>query len=275
MVARRGVSAAALAICVLAGPAASQNHPSFQTLWNAVAHAPGCTQKDDVDLIIVACDRTQSLWYFTKPGHPAHPGVVERRIARNKTGVDVSENGWSFAADAAQPAFKTFLAQIRALDEQMKEGFFQARATDMSKLAGVHLHGNTKASARDNEAAISLTSHFFALEDAGRYEDAYALFDPGLTAQLSLAQYETSAAETRSQIGRVKSRVITDIDWEKDVPHAPPGLYVALNYVASAERGQLCGYLAWRKQPDNFFILIREQTYVVPNSSGPAQSCTQ
>ena len=260
----------ALAILfLLVRPAASETHPTFQSLWDAIAHAPDCSKRDDVDLIIVACDKSQSVWYFTKPGHPAHPGVVERQVTRDaKGGVSVSENGWSFAPDAAQPAFKTFIAQIRALDQQMMMSLHQRHAAQVP--ANMHISGNTHPSARDNEAVFALTSYFFTLEDGGHYEDAYALFDPGLTALLSLSQYQAAANEAKNQVGLVKSRAITHIDWEKDVPHAPVGTYAALDYAAIAERGQLCGYVAWRKQPDGFFILVRKDTYVVP----AAQPCT-
>ena len=259
----------ALAISfLLVRPAASDTHPTFQSLWAAIAHAPDCTKRDDVDLVIVACDKSQSVWYFTKPGHPAHPGVVERQVTRDAKGaVSVSENGWSFAPDAAQPAFKTFIGQIRALDRQMMTSLYQRHAAGAS--ANIPTSGNTKPGARDNEAVIALTAYFFTLEDGGHYEDAYALFDPGLTALLPLSQYAATTNEARSQVGAVKRRAILHIDWEKNVPNAPPGTYAALDYAAIAERGQLCGYVAWRKQPDGFFILVRKETTVVPN----AQSC--
>jgi uncharacterized protein DUF4019 len=259
----------ALAISLLlVHPAASDTHPTFQSLWEAVAHAPDCAKRDDVDLVIVACDKSQAVWYFTKPGHPAHPGVVERQATRDAKGaVGVSENGWSFAPDAAQPAFKTFIAQIRALDRQMMTSLYQRNAAGAS--ANIPISGNAKPSARDKEAVLALTAYLFTLEDGGHYEDAYALFDPGLTALLPLSQYEATANEARIRVGPVKSRAILRIDWEKDAPDAPPGTYAALDYAAIAERGQLCGYVAWRKQPDGFFILVHEETAAVPN----AQTC--
>jgi hypothetical protein len=62
-----------------------------------------------------------TLWYFTKPNHPAHPGVI-RRTGIQKNGAWVMrEHGYSFASDEAQPAFKRWLAEIADLDRQMKE----------------------------------------------------------------------------------------------------------------------------------------------------------
>jgi len=238
------------------------DHPTFESLYAEISGRSDCKASDNLDLIIVSCDKDYSLWYFTKPGHPAHPGVVERVVVEGAAGVSVQEHGWSFAPDNAQGAFKTFLAQLRALDDQMKEQFMPP--SERPNDAGVVVGGNWQSNERDNAAVLSLTRHYFRLEDSGQLDDAYALFDSGLTAQLSLEQYKAENASRTT--GAVKSRTIKDIDWEKDSPSGPPGLFAAVDYTAVTEHGQLCCYVAWRKQPDDFFILVREETNVLPAS---------
>jgi len=70
---------------------------------------------------VLSCKRAQTFWYFTKPSHPAHPGIIKRYLVEKDGAWYVKEEGHSFASDAAQPAFKAWLAQIVALDRQAQE----------------------------------------------------------------------------------------------------------------------------------------------------------
>jgi Protein of unknown function (DUF4019) len=238
-------------------------------LWDSVSASADCKAQDDGDLIIVTCDKTMALWYFTKAGHPAHPGVIKRSIVEDAKGISVDEHGWSFAPDSGQPAFKTLLAQIRALDEQMKENL--AAGSAAASEPSVRVYGNWQPQGSENQAVIGLTSRFFAFEDGDKYEDAYELMDPKLTAQMSFMQYQQVADRTRQSVGHVKSRTIKTVDWENKSPSGPDGLYAALDYTADTEKGQLCGFVAWRRYPDGFFTLVREETNILPNSLSAAE----
>jgi len=66
-----------------------------------------------------------TLWYFTKPNHPAHPGVIKRIIVQENGVWNGYEYGYSFAPNEAQPAFKNWLAQIADLDRQMREAIIK------------------------------------------------------------------------------------------------------------------------------------------------------
>jgi len=97
--------ALAIGMMVVAMPASASVYPSYQTVWRSVIKTPGCESSD-----------------FTKPNHPAHPGIIKRTITRRADGVwYANEEGHSFAPDAAQPAFKTWFAEIRALDRNLRE----------------------------------------------------------------------------------------------------------------------------------------------------------
>ena len=71
--------------------------------------------------ILVTCKDKLTLWYFTKPNHPAHPGVIKRIIEEKDGGFVAHEEGSSFGPDSAQRAFKAWLAQSADLDRKMKE----------------------------------------------------------------------------------------------------------------------------------------------------------
>jgi hypothetical protein len=256
---------AGVLLCV-AGGATAEDHPTYQGLLDAVTQSADCTPQDRVTLVLYTCGKTQDLWYFTRPGHPAHPGVIHRFLTADSNGTKVSERGWSFAPDAAQPAFKTLLAQIKALDAQMKEYIAaqQGAAAPSAPPTSVHVYGNWQAQEGDDRAVLFLTTYYFSLEDSSRYEDAYALLDAPFAAMLPLSKYKELAGQMVSDAGQVKTRTIKTIDWEKDVPSGPPGIYAALDYTAEAERGQICGYVVWRREPDGFYLLVREETNIIP-----------
>lgn len=113
---------------IWAEPMAAQEHPTYQTLWDEAFHGPGCTSSEFADFFLVTCDRGLTLWYFTKASHAAHPGVIKRMITQRADGSWVSQlQGSSFAPEAAQPAFKAWLAQIEDLDRQMMESINKQR----------------------------------------------------------------------------------------------------------------------------------------------------
>jgi hypothetical protein len=110
----------ALGSSVLAFPAIAG--PTFQSLWSQVAANPACKSANYPDFTLVTCDSEMTMWYFTKPNHPAYPGVIKRMIKQRSDGAWVAqEDGHSFAPDSAQPAFKKWLAQIEDLDRQARE----------------------------------------------------------------------------------------------------------------------------------------------------------
>ncbi|HEX3810302.1 MAG TPA: hypothetical protein VHW02_11460 [Rhizomicrobium sp.] len=101
---------------------------AFQTLWDALARDPDCKPSQFPDFILVTCERERTFWYFTKPNHPAYPGIVKRYLVEKDGAWYAQEEGHSFAADAAQPAFKLWLAQIADLDRQAQESIQKRRS---------------------------------------------------------------------------------------------------------------------------------------------------
>jgi hypothetical protein len=123
--------AAAFLILVLLGPgfAAAADQPSYQSLWNeASANSDSVvTQYSDVTLVRTGGGFT--FYYFTKPGHFAHPGVIKRTVSQRSDGTWIAEeNGWSFASDAGQPAFQAWMAEIKQLDQQMADALARSHA---------------------------------------------------------------------------------------------------------------------------------------------------
>ena len=110
-----------LCALLLATPLHAQEHPTFESLWKEAVQNPRCKPADYSDFVLVTCESQFTFWYFTKPNHVAHPGVIKRVLYEENGTWLAREEGHSFASDAAQPAFKAWLAQIADLDRQMRE----------------------------------------------------------------------------------------------------------------------------------------------------------
>ena len=106
------------------GAALAAADPTFQELWSTATQKPECQPTDHADYILVTCNgETLIQWYFTKPNHPAHPGVVKRYLVEKDGDIHVQEDATSFASDSEQPAFKAWLEQFKDLDRRMIEAW--------------------------------------------------------------------------------------------------------------------------------------------------------
>lgn len=101
----------------MAAPVSAGELTSFQELWDAVAHDPDCKPSQFPDF----GERQYTFWYLTKPNHRAHPGIIKRHLYQQDGAWYAKEEGRSFASDAAQPAFKAWLAQIADMARQARE----------------------------------------------------------------------------------------------------------------------------------------------------------
>ena len=101
-------------------PALAQERGSFDSYRQEIEAKP-CEKTEEPAVTIFQCDAEMTFYYFTKPLHPAHPSVIERALKESDGGVYFSEDGRSFASDKAQPAFQAWLAEFKALDEQVRK----------------------------------------------------------------------------------------------------------------------------------------------------------
>jgi len=104
-----------------------EDEASYDGLWKDATEKAGCVANGFADFILVSCQNELTLWYFTKPNHPAYPGVIKRMIAQENGVFNAHEDGWSFGSEAEQPAFKAWFAQVQDLDRQMKESIEKKR----------------------------------------------------------------------------------------------------------------------------------------------------
>jgi hypothetical protein len=104
----------------LAGSAWSAPKLTYEDLWREATRTHHTVQGYP-DFTLVHTGGGFIYYYFTKPVHFAHPGVIKRTLIERRGTWSVTETGWSFGPDAAQPAFKRWMAQFVELDRQMRE----------------------------------------------------------------------------------------------------------------------------------------------------------
>ena len=95
---------AALAIGLSAGAAAADPPETYHSLRAAVAARSDCKAVDLHNTTLFRCEKDETLWYFTTPRNPAHPGVMERYFEQTPQGGVIKEKVW--APDTTTQAFK-------------------------------------------------------------------------------------------------------------------------------------------------------------------------
>ncbi len=76
-----------LLITIPAAIAAADEHSTYDTLWHEATTGAECKPTNYSDFTLVTCPRILTLWYFTKPNHPAHPGVIKRVVKQQPNGT--------------------------------------------------------------------------------------------------------------------------------------------------------------------------------------------
>lgn len=73
---------------------------------------PGGTAEDHPGYTVYLCDDGLAYYIITKPGNPAYPGVIVRKVVVREGGTYIDTDGVSFGSDADQPAFKAWMNNI-------------------------------------------------------------------------------------------------------------------------------------------------------------------
>jgi hypothetical protein len=118
-----------LLTCLVISPLRAEQRPSYESLWAEATGQANAEIIDYPDFTMVKSGDGLTYYYFTKPSHFAHPGVVKRFVSQQNGTWVVTEKGWSFGADDAQPAFQKWLEQFKELDRLMKEDLQHERGS--------------------------------------------------------------------------------------------------------------------------------------------------
>ena len=109
-----------------------------------------------------------------------------------------------------------------------------------------------------------LTERYFSAVEEARHADSLAMTSEEMTGGASLAEWTRTREQHRAEAGAPVSRQLARLTWYANPDGVPPGYYAAVDYVASWERRDECGYLIWFS-PDGvipFTLTRQEQTWL-------------
>lgn len=93
------------------------------------------------------------------------------------------------------------------------------------------------AKAADAErAAESSAQSWLGLVDAGRYGDSWDAAAAAFKAAVSRSQWEAAVEKVRNPLGKVISRKLRGAQYMTELPNAPAGEYVVIQYDTSFEK---------------------------------------
>lgn len=94
----------------------------WNRLWDEVTAKPGAEVEilrgSPILQVVLTDERT--IYYFTKPSHPAHPGVVKRAVVERGGADIVATEGW---AAGSQEAFQRWLEAFATQDQALRQRF--------------------------------------------------------------------------------------------------------------------------------------------------------
>jgi hypothetical protein len=97
-------------VSLLLGSAAVAARLTYDDYWNEASHKPGATTKEYPHAIVITDEKNFTVYIFTKPNSPAHPGVIVRKLLNGRNRAYFHTEGHSDGPDSAQPAFKAWMA---------------------------------------------------------------------------------------------------------------------------------------------------------------------
>lgn len=132
------------------------------------------------------------------------------------------------------------------------------------------------------EAAIARDAYWAAL-DRSEYNEAYALFSPGMQSLSSVDAFAREGAAQTTQNGRaIERRVMRTTRYDNPANAPAPGIYIAFDFVGRFEQADRnCGYIILHQSQAGapFLVTRTDQTFLhnrtVEDASRSGQSVDQ
>lgn len=138
-------------------------------------------------------------------------------------------------------------------------GYYQEfRCIVSETLTHVELPNDWKPTAADESDVRRILETYYAARDAGQFDAAAAMFEPGVQEGRSIEHQH----EFNRKLGPGKRRIAA-VTWYVNRPDAPrPGAYAALDFVGDYPNLHVyCGYLMlYRRGPGKYEIIREEQS---------------
>ncbi|HEY2629696.1 MAG TPA: DUF4019 domain-containing protein [Usitatibacter sp.] len=102
----------------------------------------------------------------------------------------------------------------------------------------------------DTVPATNAARTWLAVVDAGHYADSWEMASEVFRAGVTRPQWEMMAAPVRSKVGNLVQRKVSSVKYMHDLPGAPAGEYVVIQYNTRFENGAFTETVTPMKQAD-------------------------
>jgi hypothetical protein len=86
------------------------------------------------------------------------------------------------------------------------------------------------AETRPEDAAQPVATEWLALVDGGKYVESWKKMSPGFKKAVSKRKWSSTVSEIRKPLGDLTARKLKSAEYSKELPGAPEGEYVVLQY---------------------------------------------
>ena len=102
----------------------------------------------------------------------------------------------------------------------------------------------------DTVPATNTALGWLAMVDSGRYGQSWETAAQYFRDSVTQPQWEVMLAQTRGKVGNMMARKVTSVQYARDLPNAPPGEYVVIQYATRFEHGLFTETVTPMKEKD-------------------------
>jgi hypothetical protein len=245
-------------------PRANISEAQWQQYFEEVSQKYGPTAQDlgEQKMVLYKDEVSNTFYAFTKPGHPAHPAWIARKLEPRGNSLGIAQIGY-FAG--AEPPFAKLFREFSALNEKLKEDANRKQSAPELKgklehfIASSNVDKAWSPSGEQKEALESSVSNYFALVDKGQVDALYELFTQNVKQMMSRGQFEQIHASGLTGSGALNSRQLLKVTWYKDA-QGYSGVFAAVDYNTNFENFALhCGYVVFAEQAKGQYLVMRSE----------------
>ena len=102
----------------------------------------------------------------------------------------------------------------------------------------------------DTVPATNAALTWLAIVDSGHYGQSWTAAAEVFRNALEQSKWESMVASVRGKVGNMQARKVTSVQYARDLPNAPPGEYVVIQYLTRFENGQFTETVTPMKEKD-------------------------
>jgi len=248
-----------------AGEPAEQEKIGYKTVAEALkdlSQKPGISISNTDDGWTVANDAAnKTLWTFSPATHPAYPAVVKRRVVDADGQVELR---MAVLCQAEKAPCDQLVADYNALNQMALN---QPAPAQQSVRVLADFDKTAQA-----QVVLERSRQYWQQLNSQQYQQVYSQFSDGLKKDISFNQWVYSQKQLAQKIGTLQSEAEYKVTWYENPPQLAAGWYAAVDYLMPYAQAQLCGFMVWRHQDDNSYVLQRIETNFIENTTAKHMS---